>query len=114
MAVLFCWFAIVVVVASGALHFTRLRKLACWLLALFPASLCVGLFMDLVKGRQKLGEAAFHSDLRTLLPLAGFLAVTVFAALRPKWGWIFWIAWVLGALIAAIIVFLTYFWKVFS
>jgi len=113
-AVLFCWFAVVLVLASAVLHFTRLRTLACWLLALLPALLCVGLLMDLAKGAQKLGQASYQSDLKTLLPLTGFLALAVFAAVKPKWGWIFWIAWVLGSLVCAVVVFLTYFWKVFS
>lgn len=114
MAVLFCWFAIILVLGSAILHFTHLRRLSCWLLVLLPASLCLGLLMDLAKGAQKLGEASYHSDLKTLLPLVGFLAVAVFGAIKPKWGWIFWIAWVLGVLVCAVVVFLTYFWKVFS
>ena len=114
MAVLFCWFAIALVLASAVLHFTHLRKAACWLLVLLPAALCIGLATDLAKGAQKLGQASYQSDLKTLLPLVGFLAITVFAALRPKWGWVFWIAWLFSAVICAVVVFLTYFWKVFS
>jgi hypothetical protein len=113
-AVLFCWFAIALVLGSAILHFTRLRTLACWLLALLPASLCVGLFIDLAKGAQNVGQASYQSDLKTLVPLAGFLAISVFAAIKPKWRWVFWIAWVLDALVCAVVVFLTYFWKVFS
>lgn len=114
MAVLFCWLAIVLVIGTGILHFTRMRKLACQLLVLLPVSLCIGLLLDLAKGRQKLGEGGYHSDLQTLFPLIGFLAVAVFSALHPKWGWAFWIAWTLSFIVCAVIVFLTYFWKVFS
>lgn len=114
MAVLFCWFAIVLVVGSAILHFTRLRTLACWLLALLPASLCVALLTDLAKGAQKLGEGSYRSDQKTLLPMIGFLAIALFAAIRPKWGWIFWITWLFGAFICGVVIFLTYFWKVFS
>lgn len=114
MAVLFCWFAIALLLVCAVLFFTPLRKLGCWLLVIFPASLCLGLVIDLAKGAQKLGEASYQSDLKTLLPLVGFLAVALFAALRPRWGWLFWIAWVLSALVCAVIVFLTYFWKIFS
>jgi hypothetical protein len=114
LAVLFCWLVVVLVLVSAVLHFTRLRTLACWLLALLPASLCFGLLRDLFKGTQQLGQASYQSDLKTLLPLVGFLAISVFAALKPKWGWLFWIAWLLGALVCAVVVFLTYFWKVFS
>lgn len=114
MAVLFCWFTIVLVVSSAVLHFTRLRGLACWLLALLPASLCVGLLLDIAKGAQKLGEASYRSDLKTILPLTGFLALAVFGAIRPRWGWVFWIVWVLSVVVCGVIVFLTFFWKVFS
>ena len=114
MGVLFCWFAIVLVLVCGVLHFTRLRRLGCWLLVIFPSALCAALLRDLAKGAQKLGEASYRSDFKTLLPLVGFLSVTLFAALRPRWGWVFWIAWTLSALVCSLIVFLTYFWKVFS
>jgi hypothetical protein len=113
-AVLFCWFAVVLLLVCAVLFFTRLRKLGCWLLVIFPAALCAALLRDLAKGAQKLGEASYQSDLKTLLPLVGFLAITLFAALRPRWGWVFWIAWILNALVCALVVFLTYFWKVFS
>lgn len=114
MAIFFCWFAVVLVLGSAVLHFTRQRTVACWLLALLPASLCVGLLMDLAKGAQKLGQGGYQSDLKTLLPIIGFLALAIFAAIKPKWGWLFWIAWVFGALTGAVVVFLTYFWKIFS
>ncbi len=114
MAVLFCWFAIALLFVSAALFFTPLRKLGCWLMALFPAALCAALFKELVKGSAKIGEATYHSDLIVLLPLLAFLAITILAAVRPRWGWVFWIGWVLNAMVCALIVFLTYFWKVFS
>lgn len=114
MAVLFCWFAIVLLLACAVLFFTPLRKLGCWLLVILPAALCAALLRDLARGAQKLGEASYHSDLRTFLPLIGLLAITLFGALRPKWGWVFWIAWLLNALVCTLVVFLTYFWKVFS
>ena len=114
MAVLFCWFTITLVVVSAVLFFARWRKVGAWLLVLFPAALCAGLLKDLAKGAQKLGEASYQSDLKTLLPLVGFLAIALFAALRPRWGWLYWIAWSLSALVCGVVVFLTYFWNVFS
>ena len=114
MAAVFCWFAVILVLACAVLHFTRRRTLACWLLVLFPAALSLGLFLDLAHGAAKLGEASYRSDLRTLPYLLGFLILTLLAAIRPKWGWLFWIAWVFSALICALVVALTYFWKVFS
>ena len=114
MAVLFCWFAIFLVVLCAVLFFTPLRKLGCWLMAIFPAGLCAAFLKELVKGTTKIGEATYHSELMVLLPLLVFLIITIVAALRPRWGWLFWIGWVLNAFVCALIVFLTYFWKVFS
>ena len=114
MAAIFCWFTVVLVFACAVLHLTRRRDLACWLLVVFPASLSIGLALDLAHGAAKLGQASYHSDLRTLPYLLGFLLITVIAALRPRWGWLFWIAWVFSAFVSAVVVMLTYFWKVFS
>lgn len=113
-AVLFCWFTIILLVACAVLFFTRQRRVGCWLLVMLPAALCAGLLKDLAKGAAGLGEASYQSDLKTLLPLIGFLVITLFAALRPRWGWVFWIGWILSALVCAVVVYLTYFWKVFS
>lgn len=114
MAAVFCWFAVILVFVCAVLHFTHRRKLACWLLVAFPVALCLGLFVDLAHGATRLRQASYNSDLRTLPYLLGFLFITVLAALRPKWGWVFWIAWLFSALVCALVVFLTYFWKVFS
>ena len=114
MAAIFCWFSVILVFACAVLFFMHRRKLACWLLVIFPAALCIGLFLDLAHGAAKLGEASYRSDLRTLPYLLGFLLVTLAAALRPKWGWLFWLAWLFSAFVSAVVVFLTYFWKVFS
>ena len=114
MAAIFCWLAVVLVLACAVLHFMRRRTPACWLLVIFPAALCVGLFLDLSHGVAKLGQASYGSDLRTLPYLLGFLAITLLAALRPRWGWLFWIAWAFSAFVSSVVVFLTYFWKVFS
>ena len=114
MAALFCWFAIILLVACAVLEFTRWRVVGTWLLVLFPAALCIGLLVDLAHGERNLGEASYKSDLRTLPFLLGFLAVAVLAALRPGWRWLFWIEWILGALFCSIAVYLTFFWHVFS
>jgi hypothetical protein len=112
--VLFCWFGIVLLVVCAVLQFTRKRALGCRLLVLFPTAIAVALLVDMSHGVQNLGEASYESDLKGLLPSLGFLVVTVLAALRPNWRWLFWIAWLLCALLCSIAVYLQYFWKVFS
>ena len=114
MATLFCWSAIILLVACAVLEFTRWRILGTWLLVLFPAALCSALLVDLAHGVRKLGQAGYNDDLRTLPFLLGFLAIAVLAALRPTWRWVFWIVWVIGALFCSIAVYLTFFWHVFS
>ncbi|MBW8870406.1 MAG: hypothetical protein JF563_06470, partial [Acidobacteriales bacterium] len=96
------------------LRFTHRKNVACWLLVIFPAALSLGLFLDLAHSSAKLGQVSYSSDLRTLPYLLGFLVITLLAALRPKWGWLFWIAWLFSAFLCGVLVFLTYFWKVFS
>jgi hypothetical protein len=113
-AVLFCWFAIILLLLCAVLRFTRWRTSSGWLLVLFPAILCIGILVDLSHGVQKLGQGGYNTDLRTLPYFLGLLAVVVLAALRPKWGWLFWIIWLLNALFCAGVVYLTFFWKVFS
>jgi hypothetical protein len=114
MAVVFCWFAIILLVVCAVLQFTRKRALGCWLLALFPAILCGATLFDLSHGQKNLGTASYNTDLRTLPYVLILLGVTVLAALRPRWIWPFWIVWILNALICGVAVFLTFFWKVFS
>lgn len=114
MGVLFCWFGIVLLVVCAVLQFTRRRALGCWLLVLFPTAIGVALLADLSHGVRNLGAASYQSDLKGLLPALGFVAVSVLAALRPNWRWLFWIVWLVSALICSIAVYLEYFWKVFS
>jgi hypothetical protein len=113
-AALFCWFAIVLLLASAILFFTSFRRVGGWLLVLFPLSLDVGILLDMAHGIQKLGQAGYNSDERILPVFIALLIITVVAAMRPRWWWLFWICWLLNAIFCAIAVFLTFFWKVFS
>ena len=114
MGVLFCWFGIVLLVICAVLQFTRKSALGCWLLTLFPTAIAAALLLDMSHGARNLGEASYQSDLTGLLPSLGFLAVSVFAALRPTWRWLFWIVWLVSALVCSIAVYLQFVWKVFS
>ena len=114
MAVLFCWFGIVLLVVCAVLQFTRRRVLGCWLLVLIPVAVGAALLADLSHGVRGLGSAGYQSDVRGLLPALAYLAVAVIAALRPNWRWLFWIVWLVGAFLCAIAIYMEYFWKVFS
>jgi hypothetical protein len=113
-AALFCWFTILLLIACAALTFTRRRALSSWLLVMFPAAFCFALLFDISHGVAKLGLASYHSDLRALPYVLAFLAVTLLGALRPNWRWLFWLIWLFSALLCGVIVYLTFFWKVFS
>jgi len=114
MAALFCVCAIVLLLVAAVLFFTPWRKIGCWLLVLFPLSLDIGILIDLAHGIQKVGQAGYSSDERILPVFLGLLLITVLAALRPRWGWLFWLAWFLNGIFCAIAVFLTFFWRIFS
>ncbi|MFZ0746993.1 MAG: hypothetical protein WAM85_21495 [Terracidiphilus sp.] len=101
-------------VAVAVLHVILNRKLAAWLLVLFPASLCGAALADLSRGAEKLGQTAYESDQKQLVYCFFLLALSLTAALRPKWLWLFWIAWVADALVCGIFVYLACFWKAFS
>ena len=99
---------------TAALQLMGRRRLSCWLLLLFPTILCVAALADLARGSARIGLAAFESDEKQLAILLCFLAVSGIAAFRPGWRWLFWAAWVLNALVCGVLIYLAFFWKVFS
>jgi hypothetical protein len=114
MAAVFCWSAIILLLACAGLFFTPFRRVGGWLMVLFPLSLDTGILLDMAHGVQKLGQSGYKSDERILPVFLILLMITIVAAIRPRWWWLFWISWLLNALFCAIAVFLTFFWKVFS
>ncbi len=113
MAPLFCWSAIILLVACAVLQFTRWRIIGTRLLVLFPPRSAWD-SCSISHGVTKLGQVAYNTDLRTLPFLLGFLAIAVLAALRPSWRWLFWITWFVSAVLCSIAVYLTFFWKMFG
>lgn len=102
------------VIVAAVLHITGKRAVGCWLLAIFPASACAAALYDLSLGSTRIGLAAFESDQKQLVFCVLLLALTLFAALRPRWPWLFWIAWMPNLCVCAVLVYLAFFWKVFS
>src|SRR5208337_4453540 len=96
----------ILVIIAAILHTTGKRVFGCWLLALFPASTCIAILYDLSRGSARIGLGAFESDQKQLLFCLVLLALSLFAALRPKWPWLFWIAWIPAAFVCAGLVYL--------
>ena len=114
MASLVVPFVIALLIAIAVMHATGRRAFACWLLVIFPAALCGACLVDLARGPAQLGEAAFKSDQKQLLYCLALLAMNLLAALRAKSSWLFWVSWLLDAAVCGILVYLVFFWKVFS
>jgi hypothetical protein len=105
---------IVLILAAAALHAAGKRIAGCWLLVLLPASLCGWILHDLSLGAKRLGEAAVEGDRHALAFLLFWLSLSLIAALRPSWRWLFWIAWTLDAFVCGILIYMVFFWKVFG
>jgi cell division protein FtsW (lipid II flippase) len=101
-------------IIAAAFEFTKKRKVSGWLLVPLPAFLCAGALLDLSRGAEKIGAGAFESDLKQLVYLVFLLLLCLLVALRPRWRWLFWTAWTFSALVCGILVYLAFFWKVFS
>jgi hypothetical protein len=100
--------------AAAAFHATGHRFPGCWLLVFSPASLCVGILRDLSLGVRQIGQAAIQNDRNQLAFCLVLLVLSLLAALRLSWPWLFWIAWALNALVCAVLLYMVLFWKVFS
>jgi hypothetical protein len=103
-----------VLLAAAILQGMRKRVLACWLLAPFPALMCIGILRDLARGPGQLGQGAFASDQKQLALCAVLLGMSLLPALRPVRWWLFWVAWLLNAAVMGVLIYLVFFWKVFS
>ena len=114
MGALLTFFVIVLLIAAAALQLRGLSRLACWLLTVFPAFACLAYIRDLALGPQGLGVAAYQNDQKQFGGALVLLAITVLAALRPQWRWLFWLEWIFNAVACGVLIYLVLFWKVFS
>jgi len=99
---------------AAALQLRGKRKLSSWLLVVFPGFLCLAYLRDLAKGPHILGASAFQSDQKQLVVALIMLAVSIFATFRTQWRWLFWMEWFLNGMVCGMLVYLVFFWKVFS
>jgi hypothetical protein len=106
--------AIALLLAAAGLQIRGRRRLSCWLLVVFPGFLCLAYLRDLSLGPARLGAAAYVSDQKQLVVALAMVAVSIFAAFRAEWRWLFWIEWCLNAIVCGMLIYLVFFWKVFS
>jgi hypothetical protein len=114
MAPLLASAVVVLLIAASVSRGKGKLALGCWLLVPFPVFNLVAILLELSRGAAKLGLGAFESDKRQLMYCIAVFVITLLAALRPKWPWLFWIAWSLNAFFATILFYATFFWKVFN
>ena len=100
--------------AAAGLRLAKKLRAACWLMVVFPSFLCLAYLRDLAQGPRALGLGAFKSDQKQLAVALFMLAVSIFAALRAQWRWLFWIEWFLNGIVCGMLIYLVFFWKVFS
>jgi hypothetical protein len=106
--------AVVILLVAAGFRLAGKARLSCWLLVVFPAFLCLAYVRDLILGPVRLGASAYQSDQMQLLVALGMVAVSVFAAFRPQWRWLFWLEWFLNGIVCGMLIYLVFFWKIFS
>ena len=105
---------ITLVIAAAACYANGNRVPGGWLLVLSPASLCLGILLELSRGARQIGQAALDNDRNQLAFCIVLFALCLFAALHPSWPWLFWVAWTLNALVCAVLLYMVLFWRVFG
>ena len=115
MAFLIAGLALATIIMAVVYQLLGKLRASCWLLLVFPVVLSiVALFSYL----NNAGRASPGTDLRSDQSMAIFclslLVLSVLAKLRPRWRWLFWLAWLPNAIACGTLVYLVLFWHVFS
>lgn len=105
---------ILVLVAAPILRVAHRPASAGWLLTALPAAASLASLEDLARGAAAVGESTFQSAEKQLGFFLLLLFVTVLAAFRAQIRWLFWAAWLMNAVVCAVVVYLALFWKVFA
>jgi hypothetical protein len=105
---------IALLLAAAALQLLGKLRSSCWLLVIFPGFLCLAYLRELIQGPQRIGLATYVSDQKQIVAALGMLAFSVFVAFRTRWRWLFWLEWILNGIACGMLVYLVFFWKVFS
>ncbi|HVU46281.1 MAG TPA: hypothetical protein VHD85_09155 [Terracidiphilus sp.] len=107
-------FAVVLLVTAVVFQFLKKLRLACWTLFAFPVVLSIAGLLSLIKDPAVVGATAFRANGNVLVFCIGLIGLCILAVLRPGWRWLFWMAWLPSAFICGALVYLVFFWNVFS
>ncbi len=105
---------IVVLIVSAILQCTLKRALAGWLLILFPLILCGAALINLARGQQNIGLAAYQSQRCQLVFGVLLFGLSLLAAFAPRWRWLYWAAWACNLLAVGILAWLVFAWTPFG
>ena len=100
--------------ASALLRMMRRGVFAGWPLTFLPGSACFRYVAELSRGGTALSLVPSASNQSQLLISLASLGLSVLSAVQWGWRWLFWTVWICNGLVCAVIVYLVFFWKVFS
>jgi len=114
LAFLIAGLALATLMTALVYQFLGKLRASCWLLLVFPVILSVVAFLSFSSGTGRDVGTDLRSDQNMAIFCISLLCLSVFAVLRPRWRWLFWLAWLPNAIACGTLVYLVLFWHVFS
>ncbi len=105
---------ILVLVAAPILRAVHRTAQSGWLLTVLPAAASLASLEELARGAAAVGEGTFESAEKQLGFFLLLLFVTVLAAFRAQTHWLFWVAWLMNAVVCVLVLWMALFWRVFA
>jgi len=114
LAFLIACLALVTMIMAVVYQFLGRLRASCWLLLVFPVVLSIVALLSYSNGIGKEAGTDLRSDQNMAIFCISLLALSALAVLRPRWRWLFWLAWLPNAIACGTLVYLVFFWHVFS
>lgn len=105
---------IVLLLAAAALQIAGKRRTSVVLLILLPAFASTTAVVEMSKGALRIGGASYEADEKELAFFLAEIVLSVAAFWLSQWRWLFWLIWLVNAAVCGALVYLAFFWKVFS
>jgi len=106
--------ALVSLLIAIVYQFLGKLRASCLLLLVFPVVLSTVALLSYSNGAGRSPGTDIRSDQNMAIFCIGLLVLSALAALRPRWRWLFWLAWLPNAIACGTLVYLVLFWHVFS